>query len=667
MRHLSLIVLCLLPLSLSPARAEDPKPPTIDQWANLKWVHSPCISPDGRFVVYEQREPDRDYGFWKFEIWTAEVANGKCRRLSDDDSSAFDPQWTPDGERVAFLSNRDGEPQVYAVSPTGKKGKALTNFPTGVHSFRWSPDGRWIAFEAKEPEKKEKDENAALKKYIRFGEFDEVGGDDRYRLWVTDVKNAEKTGDLAARRLTGDDCAGIAGYEWSPDSNYIAFSATPRGVVDPIDALDVYVATLADGSLRRVAWAPGPQLHPMWSPDGKDLVFESAGDKPYAFYCGRIEKVSAFSGPVHIVRDNFNERPSLVAWTPRGVFIRTAQRTGEALSCIDPETGDVKPVTTAPQGDMEDTTISADGRMVAWLGADATGFSEVFVSPLDGFAPKQLTTLGDQLKTTRLAKREIVTWKSNDGSDVEGVLIKPADFNPSTKYPLLVAIHGGPAGVSQMALQSDHPYPLEVLAAKGAVILEPNYRGSCGYGLSFRIKALGNPGPGEAEDILSGVDALAAKGFVDTSRMGVMGWSYGGFLAAWLSISTDRFKAASVGGGLVDWRADYTCSDSPQFARQFLKGTPWDIPAAYDKASPVNAGANKTPTLIQHGEYDDRVPIASANMLYRALKDRDVPVKFIIYRDMGHSPVMPGQLRSLMQHNYDWFLEHIWGEKPAAQ
>lgn len=652
-----LFVSCLLPS----ARAGDPKPPTIEQWSNLKWIFNPRISPNGRFVVYEVRQPEWKYGIWRTEIWTAEIANGKCRRISDDESSSGDPQWSPDGERVAFLSNRDGPPQVYAVSPTGKKGEALTNFTTGVQSFEWSPDGHWVAFIAKEPDPKD-----AEKKLINFGEFQVVDGDDHYRLWVTNVANAGKSGNLEARKITGEDCASIGGYRWSPDSGAIAFSASTRESADPIAGLDVYIATMPEGQIRRVAGGDGPQANPVWSPDGKDLAFESAGGQTYAFGCGRIDTVTAYGGPVMILKDGFNEDPSLISWTPQGIYLTAARRTGEVLHRLDPASKSLDTVSKTAQAYMEDPTVSADGKTMAWLGVDAAGFSEVFASSLDNFAPKQLTTIGEQLNSTRLAKREIVSWKAPDGTDIEGILIKPADFDPAKKYPLLVAIHGGPAGDSQLALHSDFPYPLEVLAAKGAVILEPNYRGSAGYGAKFRTMAIGNPGPGEASDILSGIDALSAKGFVDSDKMGVMGWSYGGYLAAWLAMSTNRFKAASVGAGLVDWRADYACSDSPAFARQFLNGTPWDLAEAYQKASPLNyLQAARTPILIQHGQFDDRVPIANAQLLYRALKDRGVATKMIVYNYMDHSPVFPGQLRSLMQHNYDWFLEYMWGEKPA--
>jgi len=659
MRLRTIGILCVLTCLSTAARAATP--PTIEQWAGLKWIYNPRISPNGRYVVYEVREPEWKQGYWRTEIWTVEVANGKCRRISDNDASSEDPQWSPDSDRVAFISDRDGIPEVYAMAPTGRQGEALTNFPTGVRSFEWSPDGKMVAFIAREPDPKGEE-----KKILNFGEFQEVDGDDHYRLWVTDVSNAEKSGKLNAHRITGSDCAGIAGFRWSPDSSAIAFAASAREAYDPIGALDIYVGTMADGSLRCVAHGDGPQMNPVWSPDGKEVAYESTPSSTYAFSCGRIEAALGFGSSTRVVKDGFDEDPSLVGWTAQGIYLTTSHGTGEILCRLDPATGALAEVTKEAQAFIEEPTISADAKTMAWLGVDAAGYSEVFASPLDTFAPKQLTTLGSQLSSTRLAKRETMTWKSADGTSVEGVVIKPPDFDATHKYPLLVCIHGGPAGDARMALHDDCPYPLEPFAAKGAVILEPNYRGSSGYGLKFRTMAIGNPGPGEAADILSGVDALAAKGFIDTDKMGVMGWSYGGYLAAWLALSTSRFKAASVGAGLVDWRADYACSDSPEFARQFLNGAPWDNPNEYQKASPLNfLQTAKTPVLIQHGEEDERVPIASGYMLQRALKDKGVPVKMIVYQYMGHSPIFPGQLRSVMQHNYDWFLEYLWGEKPA--
>jgi dipeptidyl aminopeptidase/acylaminoacyl peptidase len=276
--------------------------------------------------------------------------------------------------------------------------------------------------------------------------------------------------------------------------------------------------------------------------------------------------------------------------------------------------------------------------------------------------------MGDQLKDWKLATRELIEWKSQDGTPIEGVLYKPADFDPAKKYPLLVVVHGGPTGVDRATIAADRYYPLEKFAAKGALILRPNYRGSAGYGEKFRSLNVRNLGVGDAWDVISGVDFLIAKGWVDRDRVGSMGWSQGGYISAFLTTSSDRFRAISVGAGISNWMTYYVNTDIHPFTRHYLKATPWDDPEIYAKTSPMTyINQAKTPTLIQHGEFDRRVPIPNAYELYQGLQDRGVPVRLVVYKGFGHGITKPKELRAVCQHNWEWFLQHIWNEKPEPE
>jgi dipeptidyl aminopeptidase/acylaminoacyl peptidase len=262
----------------------------------------------------------------------------------------------------------------------------------------------------------------------------------------------------------------------------------------------------------------------------------------------------------------------------------------------------------------------------------------------------------------------VIQWKSTDGTPIEGVLIKPAGFDPSRKYPLLVVIHGGPTGVDAPVIRGDRYYPIEMFAAKGALILRPNYRGSAGYGEKFRSLNVRNLGVGDYWDVISGVDHLIALGNVDRDRVGAMGWSQGGYISAFITCSSDRFKAVSVGAGISDWVTYYVNTDIHPFTRQYLKATPWDDAEIYRKTSPISYVKNaKTPTLIQHGELDKRVPIPNAYELRQALEDRGVPVKMIVYKGFGHGIDKPKQQRAVMEQNYEWFSQWIWGDKAAQE
>jgi dipeptidyl aminopeptidase/acylaminoacyl peptidase len=279
--------------------------------------------------------------------------------------------------------------------------------------------------------------------------------------------------------------------------------------------------------------------------------------------------------------------------------------------------------------------------------------------------PRKLTSLGDQIADWVVGSREMISWKSTDGTTIEGVLHKPADFQAGRKYPLLVVIHGGPTGISRpYRVQVGGPYPIEVWLARGALVLEPNYRGSAGYGGKFRALNVRNLGVGDAWDVLSGVDALIGQGLVDQSRMGVMGWSQGGYISAFLSTyERQPFRAISVGAGISDWMTYYVNTDIHPFTRQYLKATPWDDPAIYAKTSPITTIKQaKTPTLIQHGENDPRVPIPNAYELYQGLQDQGVPVKLIVYKGFGHGLNKPKAQRAAMEHNMEWFDRYVFGQ-----
>jgi dipeptidyl aminopeptidase/acylaminoacyl peptidase len=283
-------------------------------------------------------------------------------------------------------------------------------------------------------------------------------------------------------------------------------------------------------------------------------------------------------------------------------------------------------------------------------------------------APKQLTDFGAQTAGWNAPPIEVISWTSKDGAKIEGVLHKPVGFEAGKRYPLILVIHGGPTGVSRPTpYSSTSIYPIDLWVARGALVLEPNYRGSAGYGEQFRSLNVRNLGVGDAWDVLSGVDYLVKQGLADPAQVGSAGWSQGGYISAFLTThDAARFKAISVGAGISDWMTYYVSTDITPFTRQYLKGTPWEDPEIYAKTSPMTyiKGA-KTPTLIQHGATDQRVPLPDAFELYRGLKDMGVPTKLIVYRGfegVGHGPSRPKSSRAVMQHNLEWFDQYLWGK-----
>ncbi len=307
-------------------------------------------------------------------------------------------------------------------------------------------------------------------------------------------------------------------------------------------------------------------------------------------------------------------------------------------------------------------SFSKDGSRMAITGRNFDGLNEVWHGNLPG-KMTALTSVNDQLKGWKIPTSDIIRWKSKDGAEIEGVLIKPVDYNPRKKYPLLVVIHGGPTGTDRPEPTPTYVYPIIQWCEKGAVVLRVNYRGSAGYGEKFRSLNVENLGVGDMWDVMSGVDFLAKKNIIDTTKMGCMGWSQGGYISAFLTTNTNRFKAISVGAGISNWVTYYVNTDITPFTRQYLKSTPWDNMDIYLKTSPMtNISKASTPTLIQHGEFDKRVPIPNAYELYRGLQDRGIASKLIVYKGFGHGINKPKERLAAVWHNWQWFNHYIWGE-----
>ncbi|MFL6275974.1 MAG: S9 family peptidase [Blastocatellia bacterium] len=661
-----LVPLTLLILSLAAfALAQSSKTPTIEQSLNIKSAGGPRISPDGRLVAYQVQETNWEENAFETEIWIAVVASGERYQLTNAKKSSMSPQWSLDSKRLAFISDRDGKRQLYVIAPSGGEALQLTSLESGVNSFAWSPDGRRIAFTAAEPENKARKERKE-----KYGEFEIVRGDYvMTHLWMIEPAEEGKSKKPEPVRLTEGTTYSVGAFSWSPDSTRIAFSATRNPDLTASDTSDLYVLSVGDKGIKKIVDTRGPDNNPVWSPDGRQIAFETANAQEFFFFQNSfIAVVSSDGGKPEVLTASFDEDPMLQAWSPEGIYFTSQQKTSSHLFRLNPATKALEQMSRPTSFASSQYSFTRDYSQAAFAAAAPNEAAEVYVSPLSAFAPRKLTAMGEQYKDFQLAKREVIEWKSTDGTPIEGVLIKPADFDPAKKYPLLVVIHGGPTGVDNPLLRADRYYPLEMFAAKGAVILRPNYRGSAGYGEKFRSLNVRNLGVGDYWDVISGVDHLIAQGFVDKDRVGAMGWSQGGYISAFITASSERFKAVSVGAGISDWMTYYANTDITPFTRQYLKATPWDDAEVYRKTSPIAYIKNaRTPTLIQHGELDRRVPIPNAYELRQALEDRGVPVKMIVYKGFGHGIDKPKQQRAVMEHNFEWFSLWIWDEKPAQE
>jgi dipeptidyl aminopeptidase/acylaminoacyl peptidase len=657
--------LCLLAVTLvvasAPVFAADKgRVPTIDDLFNIRNVGGVSISPDGSRVAYSVSRADFKADAFVDNLWIAETATGRNYQLTRGDKSASNMAWSPDGKWLAFTSDRAGDKsQIFAVPPDGGEAVQLTKVENGVNSFAWSPDGKSIAFTATPPNKE-----AAKKRQEEVGDFTVVRKEyDHVHLWTVDVAEALKAPRSGKQHTRGKDFS-VGSFSWSPDGSKIAFDATKNPDLIRMDTSDVYVLEPAGDALKKLVDQPGPDRNPKWSPDGKHIAFESAMGNPVFFHSNsHIAVVPAGGGKPRSLTDSFDESPRLLDWKPDGIYFAAQQKTASHLFRVDPEGSKVTRVTGPDDLIINALSLNRDGRKVACVIVSPTTLAEVFVSDVGGFAPRKLTDMTEQVRPFKLGKTEVISWKSQDGATIEGVLTKPDDFDPAKKHPLLCIIHGGPTGVDRPTLMGFRYYPREIWAGRGALILTVNYRGSAGYGEKFRQLNVRNLGVGDAWDVLSGVDHLVKLGYVDPAKIGCMGWSQGGYISAFLTASSDRFAAISVGAGISNWATYYYNTDITPFTIQYLGKDPAADPEIYQKTSPMSyIQKAKTPTLIQHGENDRRVPIANAYELRQGLEDRGVPVEMIVYKGFGHGITKPRAQRSVARHNLAWFNHYIWGD-----
>jgi dipeptidyl aminopeptidase/acylaminoacyl peptidase len=622
-------------------------------------VSSPQISPHAREVLYLVEETDWEENTYRRQAWLADIKSGDKKQLTFGKDGVGSLRWSPDEKFISFTASRgeEAKAQVWILSSDGGEARALTCSPSGVKSYQWCPQSKSIAYT--DTDDLEDAQKKREKVYGKFEFFEEELNPNRLRIQKLEG------GDPIT--LVSRNDLQVGGFEWKPDGSALAFSASPKALLKSSIDSDIYTVDVITKEIKHLVKQRGPDSNPVWSPDGEKIAFSTSGgtlEKAY-FLNTRIAVIPSVGGSIQIVNPDFDEDARLLDWFENGIYFSALTGVGAHLfSCT--EEGEIKQLTEGPSRSHSSFSFCVEGRNATFLYSDSESFSEVYFSSLTEYSPVKLTSFGDQLNDYELAGKEMVTWKSQDGTEITGVLITPADFDPSRKYPLFVVIHGGPTGISRPSkfISSSRVYPIEQFCARGAVVLMPNYRGSAGFGEAFRSLNYRNLGVGDYWDVISGVDSLIEKGFVDPEKVCSMGWSQGGYISAFITTFSDRFRAVSVGAGISDWVDYYYRTDITPFCPQYLGATPWDDPQIYAKTSPMtHINSAQTPTLIQHGSEDARVPINNAYKLYRGLTDKNVPVKFVRYMGFGHGISKPRERLAVLTHNWQWFSHWVWGDE----
>jgi dipeptidyl aminopeptidase/acylaminoacyl peptidase len=604
----------------------------------IKSVGNPRISPDGARVAYTvgevKMEKDKE---WKTatQVWVVAINDQKTRQYTRGDKSASAPEWSPDGSMLAFLSDRekDGERQVWMMNADGGEAWSVTSHKGGVTGFHFSPDGKRLVLTAvdqpnkdEEDRKKVKDDTMVIDRDIKMT-----------HLWLFDVDKKQE------KRLTEGEYT-VSDPQWSPDGMRITYSTRPTPRADDGALSDVWIVTTASGEKKKIAGEPGAADNARWSPDGKWIAYTGSNDRDPGPSTAFLYLYPADGGVPKQLTPKFDLSVGTPVWSRDGKTIYFSTNVLEAIElyAADVATGAVKQLTKRG-GSTGVTEINRDGRAVVGTTSSGNQPTEIYFTTADFRLIKPLTDHNAWLKDYSLAQSEIVKWKSKDGAEIEGVLTKPVDYQ-SGKTPFLLNPHGGPTGASINNFNST----VQVLAANGFAVLQPNFRGSTGKGLAFAQANKNTWGKGDYEDCMTGVDAMIATGLADPDRLGAFGWSYGGYMTFWILTQTDRFKAVSPGAGLTNIYSMYSQTDIHRYLNWFYADkAPWGNQDLYWDRSPMKYVNNvKTPTMIMHGQVDTRVPIAQAQEFYQALVERKVPVEFVVYPRENHGFTEP-------RHNMD--------------
>ena len=624
--------------------------PDLRDVIDLETFGPPTISRDGRTIVYRSYASDWEGDSRRSTLW-ASVDGAAPVPL---DLPGLQGGFEFCGNRIAYLAREDDGTRLRLATPDGAT-EDIGPLPEGVRSFQCSADLSRLALAVVEPADSVGEHAADL-----FGPHDiKDEGWRNTHLWVADLG----ADSLEVRRLTDGDFT-VGGYSISPNASWIAFDHAPDPRSNSSFSSDVSLLNVESGELRIIADNPGWDRDPVWSPDGSQILFESALDVAVSNLPGELLIIPAAGGEARLVTDSLATDPSVFAWNEHGIWLTADEGTLRHVYRLDPRSGKIGRVGGLPEI-VRSAAMDDSGTKLVLLGESRSSMAEVMVTELPATEVRQLTNATAQVARWPLGTREVIQWQASDGLRIEGVLWLPENFDPAAQHPLLVVVHGGPRDVSRPTLVAGTLYPVEQWLARGAVVLMPNYRGSVGYGPEFRTAHHRTLGSGDAMDVLAGVEHLIGKGFIDADRVGVMGWSYGGFISAYLTATTDRFAAISVGAGISDWPTHYAWEPANITTKIFSFGvSPHEDPDAWDEASPMThiAGAT-TPTLIQHVDGDPIVTVLNAYELYQALLDLGIESRFVEYSGRGHGPSGLKQRLGVIWHNLEWFGRYVWNEE----
>jgi len=648
MRTLTLLIGFTLAV---PVAGQERRAMTTDDGLDMVQVGGATISPDGSWVLFSKSELNWEENERETTWWRVSAEGGEpYRYIGEEGGGNF--QFSPDGSKLAFTRSVDDESQLFLLPTTGGEAVQLSEHETSIGSYAWSEDGSKIFFVATEPrtEEEEKAREAGYDAiFVDEGPNGQQDGNWN-NLWLIEVESGEE------ERLTDSDHR-IGSFSVAPNADRIVFTSRSENRRNQQNLTEIRLLEIETGAIRQLTDNNAPEGRLSWAPDGRLFAYTARTDGEWELLLDKIWVMDHETGVRRIVSGAFDGNVGNFVWTPdaSAILFSGLHGTNNNLYRIDLGSGAVEQVTSTV-GSLAPSSFSRDRMRMAYVLQDFDTPADIWVGLTDGTGTVRLTDANPTIaEEIALGWGEVIRWESKDGTEIEGILMLPAEYQ-SGALPLLLHIHGGPAGVFRNSFSSSN----HVWAGLGYAQLFPNVRGSSGYDDDLLRGNLRDIGGGDYEDLMTGVDEVIARGIADASKLGLRGWSYGGILGGWTVTQTDRFRGASVGAMVSDWTSEYGPGFNHDVRLWYIGGTPWDNADEWRERSALTHIANvTTPTLVLHGINDRTDTESQSMMFFQALKDQGKVTRYIRFPREPHGFREPRHQRTRDVEEIRWIQKYV--------